>query len=302
MNKLIGIVLVNYNGSQDTIECIESIRKSQEINYKVIVVDNDSIQQDFDILSNRYISASDVFLYRNSENTGFSNANNIGTKIALEQGADYIVYLNNDTIVLPDSFKNLMKENDDKTVLTGKILFESQRDKIWYAGGKYMPWKGTTVHIGYNQDANNCTEKQQISFATGCYIFAPADILDKIGLWPEEYFLYAEDLAYSLNIIRGGYEIVYCPSSIIYHKVSRSTGNNSDLTNYYMIRNRFLIIRQYQRGIQKFSAYLYSLLACIKGIIKKKLKAGVVLNALKDFAKRQYGKQYKTTNRYHRKP
>lgn len=204
MNKQIGIILVNYNGAQDTIECIESIRKSTGVNYKVIVVDNDSRQQDYDVLWDQYNSASDVILYRNKENAGFSAANNIGTKMAIEQGADYVVYLNNDTIVRPDSLKNIMAENDDKTVLTGKILFNSQRDKIWFAGGKYLPWRGTTVHLGYNQDAGSCIEKQWISFVTGCYIFVPVSILGKIGPWPEEYFLYAEDLAYSLNITGGG--------------------------------------------------------------------------------------------------
>lgn len=289
-NKLLAIILVNYNGAQDTIDCINSIRQSQGIKYKVIIVDNASKQQNYELLKQHYSNATDVILYQNKKNSGFSAANNIGTSIAKEIGATHVLYLNNDTVVSPDAFLELFACDNEATVLTGKILYYFDKNLIWYAGGNYLPWKGTTVHEGVNLDYHLFNENRYVSFATGCYVFIPVKVLNKIGEWQEEYFLYSEDVAYSLKMAAMGVKIKYCPKSVIYHKVSQSTDKNSDLSNYYIIRNRFLVIRQYLCGIQKFSAYLYSLLYCVKGITKKNFSRNIVFKALGDFLKKKYGK------------
>lgn len=271
---MISVILVNYNGAGDTIECISSICNSIEKDYRVIVVDNCSTDDSVKKLKDNQNKYKFELLVA-EKNLGFSNGNNIGIKRALELGTDYIWLLNNDTLIEPNTMTELLKcfaASIHCGVAIGKILYESCREKIWYAGGSFNQVNARTEHWHYNEISGiNDNKLQRVTFATGCCVFMSITAFQKVGYMDEDYFLYEEDADYSIKIIRSGYEIIYNPQAIVYHKVSSSTGSSSPLSQYYSIRNKFLLIRKNLRGINRIKAYAYCsvqfLYRCIKGEI-----------------------------------
>lgn len=295
MQGTVGIILVNYNGYEDTKECIESIKKNTYHNYKIIIVDNASPDESGKLLDNEYSGDKDIIVILNRENAGFSEGNNIGLKYASEEKLDYVLMLNNDTIVDSDFLYKLIKgarKTNFKGLYSGKILYYFDKDKIWFAGGKYNYFKGTASHEGVNEnDGKYYNTTRKIEFICGCCIFMSMEIYHQLGNLSDEYFLYAEDLDYSLMAQNKNISMYYIPEARIYHKVSASTSKISILSQYYMIRNRFYIISKFHYGYKKISAYIFTTLWCIKRIIKREFSIPVCKTAISDFITNNMGKK-----------
>ena len=295
MQGTVGIILVNYNGYEDTKECIESIKKNTYHNYKIIIVDNASLDGSGKLLDNEYSGDKDIIVILNRENAGFSEGNNIGLKYASEEKLDYVLMLNNDTIVDSDFLYKLIKgarKTNFKGLYSGKILYYFDKDKIWFAGGKYNYFKGTASHEGVNEnDGKYYNTTRKIEFICGCCIFMSMEIYHQLGNLSDEYFLYAEDLDYSLMAQNKNISMYYIPEARIYHKVSASTSKISILSQYYMIRNRFYIISKFHYGYKKISAYIFTTLWCIKRIIKREFSIPVCKTAISDFITNNMGKK-----------
>ena len=295
MQGTVGIILVNYNGYEDTKECIESIKKNTYHNYKIIIVDNASPDESGKLLDNEYSGDKDIIVILNRENAGFSEGNNIGLKYASEEKLDYVLMLNNDTIVDSDFLYKLIKgarKTNFKGLYSGKILYYFDKDKIWFAGGKYNYFKGTASHEGVNEnDGKYYNTTRKIEFICGCCIFMSMEIYHQLGNLSDEYFLYAEDLDYSLMAQNKNISMYYIPEARIYHKVSASTTKISILSQYYMIRNRFYIISKFHYGYKKISAYIFTTLWCIKRIIKREFSIPVCKTAISDFITNNMGKK-----------
>lgn len=295
MQGTVGIILVNYNGYEDTKECIESIKKNTYHNYKIIIVDNASPDGSGKLLDNEYSGDKDIIVILNRENAGFSEGNNIGLKYASEEKLDYVLMLNNDTIVDSDFLYKLIngaRKTNFKGLYSGKILYYFDKDKIWFAGGKYNYFKGTASHVGVNEnDSKYYNTTRKIEFICGCCIFMSMEIYHQLGNLSDEYFLYAEDLDYSLMAQNKNISMYYIPEARIYHKVSASTSKISILSQYYMIRNRFYIISKFHYGHKKISAYIFTTLWCIKRIIKQEFSIPVCKTAISDFITNNMGKK-----------
>lgn len=252
MEPLICIILINYNSYNDTIECVQSLKKQEYVNFKIIVVDNCSKDQ------NKL--ETDLFLNENCDvilskcNDGFAAGNNIGIKYGYDKyNPDYYWILNNDTIVNQDCLKRLVDKatHSQKNVglITGRIMHYYDRDRIDYRGGFFDKRTGTA---GYYSVDSVCGD--EISFATGCFWLLPRKTINDVGFLSEEYFMYAEDTDYCCRIVQSGYTMLYCDQSIIYHKISASNGVNSPFNQFYMTRNSLYIIRRYSDC--EFESYL----------------------------------------------
>lgn len=288
------VIIVNYNGYDDTIACLESLIQANIGDAHIVVVDNASTDNSVPKIT-AYIAdkMNRITLLVNSENLGFSGGNNVGIRYALENRAEYVLLLNNDTVVEKDFLMNLMPEASENTVLTGKILFYSKPDKIWYAGGHYNRWTGKTEHFLFNRTSNSLADKDSLSevnFVSGCYLLIPTKVIKKCGFLPEHYFLYCEDTEFSIRMIDAGIKMYYCPTSIIYHKVGASTGKLSNAFLYYNCRNSLLLIREHERYVRKVIAYMMVTLRWIKRGIEGKADMRVVRLAYSDFYKKQYGR------------
>lgn len=275
MQHKISIILLNYNNALDTLECIESIQKNDYSNYNVVIVDNKSTDQSLEYLRNRQ-NMYGYILLEADYNNGFSAGNNIGIRYALEHGAEYVLLLNNDTLVEPDFLTKLMEfqsANEECAAAIGKIYYEFDRNILWYAGGTVNPVTTRTIHNNFGMKDTHSVEKPiQVSFATGCYLCIRRDTLESVGLLDEDYFLYDEDTDYSLRLSAKGKKIFYIPTSVIYHKVSASTGSGSDLSQYYQVRNHFLLIKKNLKMPNAIVAVVYTILFLIKRMIKGELK------------------------------
>jgi len=249
---LVYIILINWNGLEDTLECLESLRKIAYPKFRVIVVDNGSKDNQADIIKEKF---PEVKLIRNNRNMGYVIANNQGIELALKRSADYILLLNND-IVVERNFLNILinyaERNKDFGILSPKILYYDS-NKIWSVGGKILPG-GITILTGKGKD-HNCytTEVIETDFVSGCAMLIKRSVIETIGFLDPIYFAYFEDADFCLRAKNFGYKIVVIPKSVIYHKKSSSSGKRgsfrrlSPLQYYLLTRNQILFIKKFSR-------------------------------------------------------
>ena len=296
MNIELSIITVNYNGLKDTCELIETLPLEND-SLEVIVVDNASKEDEASIIAQRY---PQVKVIRSEKNLGFAGGNNLGIRAA--QGK-YLYFINNDTVLYreereagKDAFRSLIDrlESSDKIgMVCPKIRFAWDDAPIQFAG--YTPLSSVTLRnrsIGFGEkDNGQYNTPHSTPYAHGAAMMVKREAIERAGLMPEDYFLYYEELDWSMMIRRAGYQIWYEPAATIYHKESQATGQNSPLRTYYITRNRLLFVKRNVQSAEKFLSYLY--LAFIVGsrdLIKYTVQghgdlAKAVLKGIKDFIK-----------------
>jgi hypothetical protein len=288
---MVAIILVNYNGAEDTIECIDSLSMIRDVEYEIIVVDNCSTDSSIERLKELQRKYTFTLLQATSNN-GFSSGNNIG--ITYASNADYYLLLNNDTVVEPDFLNKLVNEfkyHSHCGAATSKILYNSKPDTIWYAGGSFNKRTARSEHYHFNEKnlmLDNVPEK--VTFASGCCLCISKEVINKIGLLNEDFFLYEEDVDFCFRITEAGFDIIYVPSSVIYHKVSASTGYQSSMSQFYSVRNKYQLIRRYLKGSKKLMAYLYCTLQFLFRCIKKEQSFSYYKMGLRAFLRNETGR------------
>ena len=250
----LSIITINYNGLKDTSELIESIPFSN--NLEVIVVDNASKQDEASIIAERYPY---VKIIRNSKNLGFAGGNNLGIK---EAKGKYILLINNDTYFKEFKIDTLIEqlESSDKIgIVCPKLRFAWGNNTIQFAGYTYLsPITVRNQAIGFGEeDHGQYDTAHRIPYAHGAAMLIKREAIDKVGLMPECFFLYYEELDWSMMFTRAGYDIWYDPACTVYHKESQTTGQNSPLRTYYITRNRLLLVKRNYKGINKYLSYIY---------------------------------------------
>ena len=241
---LVYLVVLNWNGFEDTVECLESCRAISCPNLRVLLVDNGSEDGSEARLRERF---PEVELIETGRNLGFAGGNNVGIRRALAQGAAYVVLLNNDTVVDPGFVASLVKtaQSDPKVgMLCSKIYRFDERDVLWYAGGDMNEWLGLGKHRGDGErDAGQFDLVAEVNRPTGCSLMVTRALCERVGLLDEDYFLYCEDLDWGLRSRKAGFKVVYDPGSRVWHKVSRSSaGKQSGVVLYYYSRNMLLCL------------------------------------------------------------
>ena len=248
------IITINYNGLKDTCELIDSIPFNN--NLEVIVVDNASKEDEASILYERY---PQVKVIRSQQNLGFAGGNNLGIK---EARGKYILLINNDTY-FKDFNTDALIERLESSVKIGivcpKLRFAWGYNPIQFTG--YTPLTNITVRnqaIGFGEkDKGQYDKAHPTPYTHGAAMLIKREALERVGLMPECYFLYYEEIDWSMMFTRAGYEIWYDPACTVYHKESQTTGQNSPLRTYYITRNRLLLVKRNYKGINKYLSYIY---------------------------------------------
>ena len=262
VERLLSIITVNYNGLKDTCELIESLPLNDE-SLEVIVVDNASNNDEATDIAQRF---PQVIVIRSHQNLGFAGGNNLGIQAAKGK---YLFFINNDTLFRckkEDVRRKMLQPLIDRLdsspkigMVCPKIRFSWGNQLIQYAG--YTPLSQITLRnqsIGYGEDDHGQYDTPHPTpYAHGAAMMVKREVVEKAGIMPECYFLYYEELDWSMMIRRTGYEIWYEPTSTIYHKESQTTGQQSPLRTFYITRNRLLFAKRNIMGGTRSLSYLY---------------------------------------------
>ncbi len=261
MNKqpLITFVTINYNGLKDTCELIDSLREIvHSVTYEIIVVDNASRQNEAQILQEKYPFITAI---RSEKNTGFSGGNNLGIRQA---HGKYIFLINNDTYLKNDGIAYLVERLENRKDIGAvgpKIRFAFPPQNIQFAG--YTPLSKVTLRnasLGCGcPDDGSFDSAHPTPYLHGAAMLVKREVIEKVGMMPEIYFLYYEELDWCTAMARAGYEFWYEPRCTVYHKESQSTGQLSKLRCFYLTRNRLLYAWRNLTGTNRWLSILYQL-------------------------------------------
>jgi len=289
------VIILNWNNQKDTYECIESFENNDYPNYRIVIVDNGSENK-------LKINNPNIKIIYNQNNLGYAGGNNVGIKYALKNNADYILLLNNDTLVDDNFLTKLIEvgESNPKFGIIGpKIYFAEDKNKLWSTGGKINWLYNKAIMRGYNEIDNKQYDEpktQKTDFITGCCLLIKKEVINKISLIPEDYFLYYEDIDWCLKTKKAGFKCVFAPEAQIYHKGSQSSVEHSSPYIYYHIRNGLLLSRRFAPFYIKPFIYIDTFWRVGKQIFKiifipKKRKwAKYILLGIKDFYFNKFGK------------
>jgi len=280
INKpLVSIITINYNGSEDTREFLNSLKSITYPVTEVFVVENGSTKNKF----LPYLADYPYVKYIVSEkNLGFAGGNNLAINQA---SGKYILLINNDTTVTNDFLEPLVElmESDDKIgMVSPKIVFHTPGNIIQYAGSSGLnSFTRRGTKIGYLEtdkgQYNKITETRLIH---GSAVLFRSDITNVIGLIPEIYFLYYEEYDWCEAATRSGFKLYFCGLSTIYHKGSKSIGRKSPLKTYFLTRNRLLYIRRNTTGIEFITSFLFFVALALPKLILRNIFSYDYLKAI----------------------
>ncbi|WP_289999699.1 glycosyltransferase family 2 protein [Algoriphagus sediminis] len=264
---------------------MESLLKVNYGSFKIILIDNGSKEKEGKKLEELF---PEIHLIENARNLGFTGGNNLGIKLALKEGFDQILLLNNDTVVEPNFLSKLSRfslEHPEYGAVQPIIYSMENRRKVWSAGGKWNNLFSRAITL--NTSKNSYPEK--IDWVTGCAILVRTDVIKKVGLLDDSFFAYFEDVDWSLRMKKAGYSLGLCSGSIVYHEAGASSKDNSKEGTlsprvfYLHCRNQFILIRKHSSWFNYFPSIGYHgfrfLLWIIYFLLRgRPLKANSVLN------------------------
>lgn len=257
-HPLVYAVVLNWNGYEDTVACLNSIEGIDYPNFQTIVVDNGSNDGSGEKIEDSY---PDISVLYNQENLGFSGGMNTGIRYAIDSGADYVWILNNDTII-PESLNLIQRlisplEESSSVGMTSPLIVRDGTDLVWFIEGKVNSSTLNAKHIGDGEPVDQVLDGQPLldtDYVPLCAAMIDIDMIHSVGLLDERYFLYYEDVDYSWRARKDGYYFQTVTDVSVEHKVSQSTGQNlGPLNSYYAARNRILFWRKWgEYGMLQF--------------------------------------------------
>ena len=269
--KKLAIVIINWNSFDLTSDTLVSLSSTSYKNYDIIVVDNFSTDNSAAQLEKDFPS---IILLKSDENKGFTGGNNLGFDYAINEGYEYVMMLNNDVAVESDFLEPLVVKLDMDEKIGGVqplIYFYHDRELIWNAGSRYNAIFGIPYILGYyRKDKGQLQRKKQksIDWITGCAFMIRTEVLKKVGVLKQDFFIYYEDVDLSFRIKEAGYALAYEASSVVYHKTGMSHKSKEKLKEGYLnpkvhylnARNRLFVLKEYTQKIAIPTVILYQII------------------------------------------
>jgi len=276
------IVILNYNGGDMLTICLNSVFRSDYSNLQLVVVDNNSEDGSFELAKKNFARAHFI---KNPTNFGFAKGNNIGIRFALEKFADYILVLNNDTLIEASTISKLIQESthNPSAGIISPLILSGDGNKNWFAGGKINWLNMRTAHI------NKIFSQQPYSseYITGCAMLIRANVFEKIGLFDERFFLYYEDADFSLRAFKEGFSLLVAPQIKIKH-FEQSSSNPAKL--YWLVLSGLLFFKIHATFWQKIWMLFY--------LSARKIKNRVDLIFFNNFTAKEVHRAYQTFKKF----
>jgi GT2 family glycosyltransferase len=247
------IIIVHLKGAANLLDCIDSLNQINYENFDILVIHNSSSNSslfDHPIFVDRHIPK----IIRPGNNLGFARANNIGIIEAINSNSNYVLLLNDDTVVSPEFLNeliNVAEINQDVGMLGPKICYFDQPQKIWFNGATFKKETCQVFSPGSRQPDSHSDNPMLLDsdYISGCSLLVKTNLLDRIGLLDERFFLYWEDVDWGLRVIKAKGRNVIVPSAKIWHKISASTGGpDSPLKAYHKTRSHLLFSKLHTPG------------------------------------------------------
>jgi GT2 family glycosyltransferase len=243
------LIVLSWNGREDTLACLRSLRELRGADTAVVCVDNGSTDGSQAAVREQH---PEVDLVENGRNLGFAGGNNAGIRHALERSAQWVVLVNNDAVLAPDAIERLRAAAAARPaagMLAGKLFFDEPPDRIWFAGQRFWPALGYSGRPrGYGRsDAPRYRRPGPTDRAAGAFMAVSRALIDRIGVLDDELFAYVEDVDWSLRARRAGSEVWFVPDAVAWHRVSASTGGERASTHalYYGVRNTIAVCERH---------------------------------------------------------
>lgn len=265
---LVFVTTLNWNRREDTLECLNSMEQLNYINKRLLLVDNGSEDGTVAAVKERFPSVEVIV---NESNLGFGGGTNIGLKYAIDQGAEFILILNNDTTIKSNALEELLSSaNRDVGIVAPKIYFAEDPKRIWSIGGR-RHWL-TNENVGDVRgqiDKGQGTNDIERDFLAGCAMLLSRQMLEEIGLFDEQFFMYYEDSDLSFRARDSGYRLLLSPEAHVWHKVAMSSGgSDSPNERYWMAKSSVLFYRKHIHGVRWLIIVPYRLASALKTILR----------------------------------
>jgi len=246
---LVFVLIVNWNGKDDTLACLASLKNISYPSYKIIVIDNASSDGSAAAIRRAFPHVETI---ENHENRRFAAANNQGIQRALAAGAAFVLLLNNDTEVAPDFLDELVhaaRQRPDIGMTGPKIYYHHDPQRLWSAGGEIVLWKGRTAHLGLRQmDGPRWMAAGEVGYLTGCALLCTRACIARVGGLDESYYIYGEDADWCMRARQAGFRCWFVPTARVWHKISASSGGGlTPFKAYHKVRSSFLFFRRHAR-------------------------------------------------------
>ena len=251
---LVYVVILNWNGWEDTLDCLSSLEKLAYPKYEVVVVDNGSTDGSESKIREAYPG---IAVLQTGDNLGFAGGNNLGIRYALEQGADFIWFLNNDAVVDSRALHFLLLEAlSDKSIgmVGSKIYYHEHPNRIWFAGGTIDRLTAWATHIGMGEaDLGQWDRERDVGYVSGCSFLVSKVLVEDIGFLDTRFFLYYEESDWATRAWENGWRLRYQPKSIVWHKVSRSVQLDSPVMAYHLCKSWALYAKKHISSTPAFT-------------------------------------------------
>ncbi len=247
----VAIIILNWNRPKMTLTCVRKLLNIDFPNFQIFLVDNGSGDNSCQLFKKNFGSNLKIILICQRKNLGFAGGNNLAIKQVLKQGFDFILLVNNDTDFKKDFLTKLVDAAmaiPEVGAVVPKVYYFNKKKLIQSAGGQLVWRRGEARLIGnLEKDQGQLDSFRQTDYAPGVCALIPREVFKKVGLIPEEYFMYFEDVDWSLKIRQKRYKLIYVPSAAIFHHDSLSAGTDSPAKIYYYVRNTLILVRKWRR-------------------------------------------------------
>ena len=246
MQSLLITVILNTNRRDDTLEALDSLQKSDYQNHRTIVLDNASSDGSVEAIRTGY---PDVQVIELDENLGYAGNNNAGIQAAMAQGADWVLVLNEDTILAPDCLGKMVAagESNPRAGVVGPMVYHHSNPTVIQSAGGRMGLDWQAWHLGQNEpDRGQFSEPRLVEWVSGCAIMVRRPVIEQAGMLDERFFYYYEETEWCLRARQKGWLILHVPQARLWHKGVQINYLPGPNVTYYGTRNRFLMLSKHQ--------------------------------------------------------
>jgi len=276
MSSRIFIIVVNWNGFEVTKDCLDSLSRLDYSNYEIIIVDNGSSDDSCKLLRLKY---PNIQILENKNNLGFAAACNAGLRYAADRQAEYCFLLNNDATVTPTiltEFVLTAERYPEAGIFGAKIYYQHDPLRIWRVRPVWQEKKFSFDNVGTDEidDKGLFDQTAEIDYANGCALFMRMEVVKRIGLMDEKFFMYYEEIDWCFRAREVGYKILFVPKAKVWHRVGYSSGGEASVMGaYFSARNECRWVQRSPR-INKIKFYQHKLLRLVKLLVKKEAGGG----------------------------